>query len=224
MRSFVPFHGHWTPTAHEIGVKCLPVGSHKFRFTPLIPVLNARSTLPFMDVTNGRKRTKTETRPWDASFLVARWTQYTSKGNSENWVAQFEPPPGSKLYWLCNVVIIMSPNTNAGVVTQIRPRPLLSTLLKRIIYYSPTPAPAQSKVWVCGRSLAGIVGSNPTGCMDVCLLWILCVVLVVVSASGFSLVQRNPTEFGVSECDREASIMRRPWPTGAFSPRKFFFH
>jgi hypothetical protein len=27
-----------------------------------------------------------------------------------------------------------------------------------------------SKVWVCGRWLAGIVGSNPTGGMDVCLL------------------------------------------------------
>ena len=29
--------------------------------------------------------------------------------------------------------------------------------------------------WVCGRSFAGIVGSNPTGGMDVCLLWVLCV-------------------------------------------------
>jgi hypothetical protein len=27
-----------------------------------------------------------------------------------------------------------------------------------------------------GRSLAGIVGSNPAGGMDVCLLWVLCVV------------------------------------------------
>jgi hypothetical protein len=35
---------------------------------------------------------------------------------------------------------------------------------------------------------------------------------VEVSASGRSLVQRSPTECGVS-CDREASIMRRPWPT-----------
>jgi hypothetical protein len=33
-----------------------------------------------------------------------------------------------------------------------------------------------------------------------------------VSASGWSPVQRRPTECGVSECDREASIMR-PWPT-----------
>ena len=32
-------------------------------------------------------------------------------------------------------------------------------------------------------------------------------------ASGCSLVQRSPTECGVSECDREASIMRRPFPT-----------
>ena len=37
---------------------------------------------------------------------------------------------------------------------------------------------------------------------------------VEVSASGRSLVRRSPTKCGVSECDREASIMRRPWPTG----------
>jgi hypothetical protein len=37
---------------------------------------------------------------------------------------------------------------------------------------------------------------------------------VEVSAWGWSLVQRNPTECGVSERDCEASIMRRPWPTG----------
>ena len=30
--------------------------------------------------------------------------------------------------------------------------------------------PARSKACVCGRSLAGIVGSNPVGGMDVCLL------------------------------------------------------
>jgi hypothetical protein len=34
-----------------------------------------------------------------------------------------------------------------------------------------------------------------------------------VCVSGWSLVQRSSTECGVSECDREASIMRRPWPT-----------
>jgi hypothetical protein len=29
---------------------------------------------------------------------------------------------------------------------------------------------------VCDRPLTGIVGSNPAGGMDVCLLWVLCVV------------------------------------------------
>jgi hypothetical protein len=30
--------------------------------------------------------------------------------------------------------------------------------------------------WVNGRSLVGIAGSNSRGGMDVCLLWVLCVV------------------------------------------------
>ena len=38
------------------------------------------------------------------------------------------------------------------------------------------PVEAQSKAWVCGRSLAGIAGSNAVACMDVCLLWVLCIV------------------------------------------------
>jgi len=37
---------------------------------------------------------------------------------------------------------------------------------------------------------------------------------VEISASSWSLVQGSPTACGVSECDREASTMRRPWPTG----------
>ena len=32
------------------------------------------------------------------------------------------------------------------------------------------PVAERSKAWVCGRSLAGIAGSNPAGDMDVCLL------------------------------------------------------
>ena len=45
----------------------------------------------------------------------------------------------------------------------------------------------------------------------------MCVVHVEVSVTSRSLVQRSPTQYGVSECDREASIMRRPWPTGGLS-------
>ena len=63
---------------------------------------------------------------------------------------------------------------------------------------------ARSEAWVCGRSLVGNAGSNRVGGIDVCLLWVLCVV-GQVSASGWSLVQRNPTECRVSsDCDRQA--------------------
>ena len=41
---------------------------------------------------------------------------------------------------------------------------------------------------------------------------------VEVSATGRSLVQRTPTECGVSECDREALIMMRLGPVGAVAP------
>jgi hypothetical protein len=34
---------------------------------------------------------------------------------------------------------------------------------------------------------------------------------VEVSASGWSLIQRSPKVCGESECDCEASIMRRSW-------------
>ena len=37
--------------------------------------------------------------------------------------------------------------------------------------------------------------------------------LAEVSATGWSLIQRNRTEFGVSECEHEASTLKRLWPT-----------
>jgi len=40
----------------------------------------------------------------------------------------------------------------------------------------PIPVVAQTKAYVCGRSPAEIVGSNPARGMDVCLLLVLCVV------------------------------------------------
>jgi hypothetical protein len=40
----------------------------------------------------------------------------------------------------------------------------------RNVEKAPIPVAVRSKVWVFGRSLTGIVVSNPTGGMDVCLL------------------------------------------------------
>jgi hypothetical protein len=59
--------------------------------------------------------------------------------------------------------------------------------------------------------LAGIAGSNPAGGRgSVSLVSVVCC-QVKVLAKGSSLVQRSPTDCGVSECDRAASIIRRPW-------------
>ena len=68
----------------------------------------------------------------------------------------------------------------------------------------------RSKVYVCGRSPAEIVGSNPTGGMGVCLLWVLW---------GRGLWKEpitRPEEsyrlWCVVVCDLETSRMWRPWP------------
>jgi hypothetical protein len=53
------------------------------------------------------------------------------------------------------------------------------------------------------------------GCLS--LVSVVCC-QVEVSAKDRLLVQRNTTLFGVSECDREASTMRRPKPTTALEP------
>ena len=71
----------------------------------------------------------------------------------------------------------------------------------------------RTKVYGCGRSPAGIAGSDPGGVIDVCLLLSFVFYQVEVCASGRSLVQRSPTECGVSECNREISITKRLWPT-----------
>ena len=73
----------------------------------------------------------------------------------------------------------------------------------------PIPVATRSKAWVCGRSLAGILVSNPTGTWTLVSVGVVCC-QVEVSATGRSLFKRSPRECGVSEHDREASIMRRP--------------
>ena len=92
-----------------------------------------------------------------------------------------------------------------------------------IFVRSPIAATVQSKAWVCGRSLAGIAGSNPARGMDVCLFVVVCF-HVDVSATGRSLVQRSLNECVVSECGHETSIIRRPRPTRAVGPQKKNLH
>jgi hypothetical protein len=61
------------------------------------------------------------------------------------------------------------------------------------------------------------VGLRPRGRLSVVSV-VFC--QLEVSTTGRSLVQRSPTECGVSECDREASRMARPWALLAVGPWK----
>jgi hypothetical protein len=81
----------------------------------------------------------------------------------------------------------------------------------------PIPVAARSKAWVFGRSLTRIVCSNPTGGMDVCVVFVVCC-QVEVSATDWSLVQRSRTECGVSDCVIvKPRKMRQPRPPRGLS-------
>jgi hypothetical protein len=47
---------------------------------------------------------------------------------------------------------------------------LLCYMYINLVLHNPMPVGARSKACICGRSLAGIAGSNPAGGMDVSLL------------------------------------------------------
>jgi hypothetical protein len=74
------------------------------------------------------------------------------------------------------------------------------------------PVAPWSRACVCGHSLAGIAGSNPTGGMYICLVSFVCC-QVEVSALGWSPRQYESCRvLCVTEREREASTMTRSWP------------
>jgi hypothetical protein len=76
----------------------------------------------------------------------------------------------------------------------------------------PIPATARFMAWVLGCSQLGLwIRIPPKACMSVN---VVCSQLEI-SASGWSLVQRKPTECSVSVCGRDIWIMR-PSPNRDF--------
>jgi hypothetical protein len=67
-----------------------------------------------------------------------------------------------------------------------------------------------SKVCVCAFHLVGLC---PARGMDSFSLVSVACCQVEVSAMGWPLILCSPTECGVSECDCEATILRRRWLT-----------
>jgi len=81
-------------------------------------------------------------------------------------------------------------------------------IIKFVLY--PVPVDARFMAWVCGRSPAEIVGSNPAGGMDVCLSE-----CCALSGRGLcdGLITRPEESYRlwcVVVCDLETSRMRRP--------------
>jgi hypothetical protein len=76
----------------------------------------------------------------------------------------------------------------------------------------PISVVAGSKKWICGRSLAGIAGSNPAGNMDACLMWVLCYV------RWRSLWQADHSSRGVLPSVEGLSVISQPqhWGLGPF--------
>jgi hypothetical protein len=92
-----------------------------------------------------------------------------------------------------------------------------SGYLKMILLHIGYPVAARSKVWVWGRLLVGIAGSNPAGEHGYLSLMNVVCCRVQVCVSGWSLVQGSPTECGVSEWDGRTS-QKRSRPSRAVEP------
>jgi hypothetical protein len=83
---------------------------------------------------------------------------------------------------------------------------------QRLSSHKPILMATPSKACVCGRSLAGIGFSDSCQAMDVSLLCVSCVVRYR-SLGRVDHSSRGVLLNVVCQCDCEASIMKRPWPT-----------
>jgi hypothetical protein len=146
----------------------------------------------------------------------------------------------------CNwhfIIIIISYHLYTGYL--LKPTMLLGYIMMQLFCFYNISSSSMPSVTSCdlfllfvlyadpgGRAVWG-VGVRPPACsdcgfesrgsMNVCLLWVMCVVRYREgSATGWSHVQRSPTECGVSECNRGTSY-RRPRPTRAVETWKKFF-
>jgi hypothetical protein len=72
----------------------------------------------------------------------------------------------------------------------------------------PIPVAARSKAWVYGSSLAGTAGSNPAEAW----MSVSCE-CCVLSGRGHCVGLINRPERSSTDCDCEAGIVRRSWPT-----------
>jgi hypothetical protein len=76
-------------------------------------------------------------------------------------------------------ILFTKANVNYRVFTRRLLTIFVTAVLKlnyRLVFILLIPVATRSKVWICDRSHAGILGSNPIKDLGVCLLELLCVV------------------------------------------------
>jgi hypothetical protein len=66
----------------------------------------------------------------------------------------------------------------------------------------PIPVAAQCKAQFCGQVLAGIVGSNPPGGMDVCLVWVFVLSVRGLCDGPMPRPEESYWMWCLSECDQ----------------------
>jgi hypothetical protein len=99
--------------------------------------------------------------------------------NSNVYLLKLQCQICEHMYFVCNAACSLLPiNSEVSeqqVLNEVHWCFCLLVLQQKFIYLiiiTPIPVAAQSKALVCGWALAGIMGSNPTGGMDVCVLWV----------------------------------------------------
>jgi hypothetical protein len=85
-------------------------------------------------------------------------------------------------------------------------------LFYRAVLRKSVSVATRSKAWGCSRSFIGIAGSNPAGDMDICLLWVLHVVLYR------SLRRADDSSRGALECVVCLSMIVQPRQRGGPGP------
>jgi hypothetical protein len=102
---------------------------------------------------------------------------------------------------------------------------LTATDLNQLYFTKPIPVAARPKAWYAAARLLGLGVRIPRGRGCLSLVSVVCC-QVEVSASGWSLIQRSPTECGVYNWVWPWSIdKRRPWPNrGCWATKKIYIY
>jgi hypothetical protein len=85
-----------------------------------------------------------------------------------------------QIEWKWNYLYVLTSFYSGRIMKETQVKDLLCKISFKISTINSKQVPIlmaiRSKAWVYGRSLAGIVGSNPARGMNDCLLWVLRVV------------------------------------------------